>query len=62
MNRNPQINIFCPPHRAHDDKLYAQWVINVAGTMKNDSTIEADRLSYERWQSEAAAAATFLNA
>lgn len=61
--RNADINKLCPPHRVHDDTLYAQWVINCARILDptDDAlTTEAEKDAWNAWKVEAEDCARWL--
>jgi hypothetical protein len=62
--RNPAINALCPPRRIADDRLYAEWVLNVADTQPSRDTfyIQADLDAWDAWMVEGATVRAWLAA
>lgn len=60
--RDAGINSLCPPRRANDDRLYAEWVLNVATTLPDRSTCitTSDENGWDAWKAEAHNVAAWL--
>lgn len=63
FDRNPDLDALCPPHRRHDDTLYAQWVVNVITTLPTSRAsyhLIADQNMWEAWRAEGHQASAWL--